>query len=151
MKYQQTLILGGIYLLLMLAAGYIHNFIGALIAWASLGLFAFFLVCLSFNHPITFLQNLLSGHPVVSRFLIIIGWIPFVTLLAEFVAVLTAFLSGKENRLNEFYIYLSWFTVVSFVLSLLYESFHFLNLKYKITSKSPFKIVREILEAFLGL
>lgn len=42
MKYQQTLILGGIYLLLMLAAGYIHNFIGALIAWASLGLFAFF-------------------------------------------------------------------------------------------------------------
>ncbi|MDR2901705.1 MAG: hypothetical protein LBU87_01165 [Lactobacillales bacterium] len=127
MTYKHTLILGGIYLLAIFMLNFIPNSIAEALSYVFLILFLFCNILLCFNKHISFLKYIYDKHKIFREYLIIIGWIPYVMVCAEFIFWVTSLFVDLHESVSDFYFYQEIAMIVLTVVSILYQTYLFVD------------------------
>lgn len=99
---KEALILGGVYGVLSTPFTYFHNYFSEQIYFVLLGIFVVFMVLNFFNKTPSFIYTFIQQHPILSYYLISIGWIAYFLILGIiFIPLLASVLEWNDAIIKE--------------------------------------------------
>ena len=91
--WKQSLLLGGMYWIISLILGYVDTFETYFTDFILSLLLTIFLIPMNFLKPINWLDKLMKKLPIVTTFLIFVGWVPYLSVLVFLFAMIYSFVA----------------------------------------------------------